>query len=519
MFDALSRFTLRDYQQSAVDEAVAFARNPDESRRRLYSAPTGTGKSVIMLSVHAALEADSWVLTPSLEILRGFLRALGVDPSGMTGAKLAEAGVRFKVTTPLRYRNGMLKGDYPAPQVIIADEVHHWIDTNEVSGTLFALAPGAIFLGYTATPYRGSPQSTQQLKADWGPPREILSIPTAIDSGYMSLPKFEVVPLCDDDQIKVQNGEFVVAASSSYFGSRLSAIAELVHDRFCENPLPTAVTVPSSEAARLLCEQLSIPAFWIHQGTAARDRAKAYEACASGRGVLVSIRVLAEGVDLPWLRRLIDARPTMSPVAWVQQVGRIMRPGPIRPEYLCVCRNLERHAWALQGAVPREWIAQAQQAFEAPSKRALARAIGLEKLGRFKPITVPLKGGALGLMYSLRSTDENGRVSQYGILLDPCHDRPLIATRTYTRNPATGEYDDTPWRHCELNGGFSGWKSETDKRELSPPQARWWSRRAASLGLDPEAAGTLERRQFQALPILNSLARHDKAAYLDWRAK
>src|SRR5262249_51653183 len=66
LYDA--SMNLRDYQQAAVRDAIAFLNAGGE--RRCYAAPTGSGKSVIELAVLDAFPGGVLV-TPRLEIIAG----------------------------------------------------------------------------------------------------------------------------------------------------------------------------------------------------------------------------------------------------------------------------------------------------------------------------------------------------------------------------------------------------------------------------------------------------------------
>jgi hypothetical protein len=312
-------------------------------------------------------------------------------------------------------------------------------------------------------------------------------------------------------------------AASAACLSRVEALAELVDTRYADAggttpagetvtrfvATPTCISVPSSEVAGALVEALDrrgIEAHWVSQDTPAVLRARAYDRARGHGAVIVSIKVLAEGVDLPWLRRLVDARPTMSPVAWVQQLGRVMRPGPQRPHYVCVCRNLERHAYLLSGAVPREAFALAQAAFGAPSKRGGVRALGLEALRDFKAIELPLAGGATGYMYMLYTADrERGITTEYVAILDPTHEEPIVASRQNVLRPG----EPAKWgvyAACAVPLDLDGFATSGHRGECSPAQVDWWQRSAERHGLDPGAARAgLSRRAFAALPVLSAL--------------
>jgi superfamily II DNA or RNA helicase len=533
------RQTLRDYQAATVADALTFV---DECRaeltrsgaelRRLYSSPTGTGKGSLQLALLRELRhrgLDAWLLSPSLEVLRGVVDRCGGESAGLSEEKLAEQAAQCYATTPTRFCNRIVAGERAAPDVVLYDEVHHAIEGNEVSGTLFALAPGAVWVGFTATPYRATPRATAELRAAWGEPTVILTYPEAVAQGYAAHPRCEVVPILDDDTVKIQGGEFQTKSVEAALlaQSRVDAIARVVLERCTTVPpgygepsdggwwrltCPTVVVVPGTDTAHEMVDALDrvgIRGIAVLQNTTAVERAVAYASCRTRDAVLVSLRVLGEGVDLPWLRVYVDASPTLSPVAWVQRIGRITRPVGLdeeRPLYICTNRNLERHAYLLQGLVPREVVAQAQAAFTAPSKRSGTRAVGLEKLTRFKQIDVPLAGGVKGQMYALWSYTAEGVVTEYLVLLDPCSDEPLCGWRTVEGEPGQTKRFGR-WQACAVPTDLDGFATSGFRGQLSEKQRAWWKRSALAVGLDPEAADDIAQRQFAALPLLSDTGR------------
>lgn len=504
---------------------------------------------------------DAWILTPSLEVIRGFLERTGVDAATLREASaetLAKLAARIYVTTPVRLDNYLRnpRPDSPlapyvtgVPDVIIYDEAHHAIESNSTSGNLFAMAPHATWIGLTATPFRGTPRGTQELERVWREIVEVLSIPDAVRLGAWALPTFEVVGLVDDDRIKLSGGDFQAKAAGKAVASRIEDLATLTRKRFVgSDPLvfdggdaldphhriPTAVTVPNREAAGLLVEaldRLGVDAIKVDANTKARDRAAAYDTCREGRAVLVSVRVISEGVDLPWLRRLIDARPTMSPVSFVQQLGRITRPGDVRPEYICVCRNLERHAYLLGGCVPPQQVKQAQEAFDKPSKRDSLRSVGLEQLSRHKPIMLHLADGLKGRMFSVYTIDEQtGAKTCYAALQHPSFAAPIYAARTDKRLVASDEaagdakgtkathvWDFGKWRRVDsLPDVLEGWATSSARGKATERQREAWRRMAARVGLDPEAADLdkLTKREVEPLFVLSNTKTSMQPAYL-----
>lgn len=505
---------LRDYQQRAVGDAVDFVSSSAKFRRRLYSAPTGTGKGTIQLAVQAALGElghEVWIITPSLEIVRGFLERQGIAcATSASGIAVQAAGVN--ISTPIRLRNALLDG-MTAPDVILWDESHHAIGDTVSAGDLFGLCPAAWWLGYTATPYRGSPRGTAALVADWGEPVVLLTVLAAIEQGYMARPTFHVEPLFDDDQLEVRNGEFVVVAAEEQLMGEVEALAQLVADQRLG---PTAVAVPSSNIAAELRSRLAllgIQGDWVNQATPAAERAACYERCKAEESVLIDIATLAEGVDFPFLRTLIDAQPTLSPVRWMQRVGRIMRPKPDRPRLVTTNRNLERHAYLMQGGVPRRDVLAAMRAFGSPSNR-LGKRVGLESLHKFKCVEVPTKDDGVALMYSLSRHDkETGARVDRIVILDA--ERTICGEARHELD-ATSKRVWGRYRRCDVWTDMAGFRSKSatgaprvdvypNNENLSVKQANWWTKAAARRGLDVNALDEIDRRQFDALPALEQM--------------
>lgn len=502
-------FKLRDYQQRGFEHALARAAEyftgDRDQQYWLYACPTGSGKTAIQLWVGGELTSMGKrvvYVTPSLEVVRSYLRSLGVDASGMTAAKMTKTAELLGIYTPVTIRNRYETAKLAAPDVVICDEAHRSTDKEDtVQGDLRAYWPEALWLGYTATPFRGTPKETKKLRDAWPNMLELATIPQLRDAGHISFPKFAVVPLLDDDTVTVSRGEFSVRGAGTLAKTQSGHIASVVQQRGALDR-PTFVVVPSTEAMHAVAheiEALGIPARVVHQKTKLPDRAAYYAECERCEAVLVTIQVLAEGADLPYLARLYDASPTTSPVAWLQRIGRIFRPKDERGEVYVLCRNLERWAFLLAGALPSEVIYEAQTAFEAPSKRSGFRSLGFERLGRFKPLRLPLANGCEGQAFMLVSHDEDGVQTEYCILATDTAPEPIAATRTNGVKPS-GERAYGTWTPCEVPVGLEGFATSSQRGELSPKQANWWRRAARRHGLDPDAE--VSRREFAALPVL-----------------
>lgn len=481
------KFTPHPFQQLGIDHALSVLKSSGPPT--LYAAPTGCGKSIVELKVQEALIADGhdpWVVTPREEIAQGMLEKLGYPDADMLDHRIA---------TPIRYRNRLMDGRLRHPSHLVVDEGHHHsADTWQQLDLLSGLCPS---VAYTATPYRGSPRSTKVLRDHWGDPVWLITYKEAAAEGYIKMPDFRMMPLVDDDIIDVSNGEFDVTSIDSATLDRLGDLAE--HARAWYNDrwdMPTVFAAPSTACAVRLAQELTsrgLPCVRVDAGTPKSTRYSAFEATVAGITALIHINIVSEGIDLP-LRRLVDLAPTLSPVKWVQQLGRITRPTREQPEYYCCNRNILRHAYALDGVVPVAAIVDAEKQFP-EATRAHARVLGLEAIGRFKPTNVKLLSGLRLSVYSL-SVVVGSVVVEYCVLVHPALD-PVWATKVNTAVDGVRQYGS--WRLCEAPENVQGFSSVGPK-ELSEKQARWWNRAAARYGLDPEQE--LTRKNFQVLPVL-----------------
>jgi hypothetical protein len=317
------------------------------------------------------------------------------------------------------------------------------------------------------------------------------------------MPELSIVPLLNDDELKVQNGQFVISSVNDGTQSRLESLIKCIRDN---RRGPTIVTLPSTECVRAVELIMGDEACSIIQSTSTADRTEAYEACRNGDKVLLQIQALTRGVDIPELQTLIDAKPTLSPVAFLQLFGRLTRPYDCDKRYVCLNRNLERFAYLLEGMVPMSTIGESQEAFGGVSSRMASKTLGLEAVSRFKPIEVPLESGVTAAMYMLQSLDGDRKLHEYLLLCLPTFEKPVVFSRLNSEAKWVDGMPTRKWGKWQIEKGlpddFCGYKTSPARGDLSEKMAAWWERSAASRGLDPNAAENLQRRQFPILPAL-----------------
>lgn len=506
------KFQLRPFQTAVVEDAVDFVIGARPGQKRLYASPTGTGKSVIELAIQErlhALQVKTWIVTPRVEIVAGLLDKQGTDAGSLSERALVDLAWDRRITTPIRLRNALLKGEGPEDiAALVIDEAHH--DLAETYLQLAVLAGRVPCVGLTASPYRGTPRGTLAFRESWGEPVWAITIPEAVEEGYLSFPAMRIVPLVDDETLEVSNGEFATASVNKATLSRVEGLVDVIREHTDGAGLPTRptmVAVPSVEVAEslaTLCRAAGLAVETVTGRTSAADRSRIFRAVVGRDAILIQINVVSEGVDLP-IRVLIDAAPTLSPVMFCQRLGRITRPiGPREgpPSYVGCNRNLLRHAYLMEGMIPRAVLVEGQKQFPVSGVRsATGRVVGLESIGRLKPAPLPMRDGLEAYLYAM-SAVEGSRVVQYAVIVHPLEPDPTWACRTNERGEdgVTATYGR--WRACGAPPDLTGFASLPGS-PVSEKQLAWWKRSARRHGLDPSIEPT--RKQFAALPVLADL--------------
>lgn len=482
------KFPPRPFQIVAADHAEKFLRSAAPATKQLYAAPTGVGKSVVERLVQERLGTDCWIVSPREEILTGI----------MDKAQLSGDPMDHSMATPIVLRNRLLAGVLRHPKYLVIDESHHHnAETYQQLDLLTGLAPA---VGYTATPYRGTPRGTQEFLERWGKPLWLITYAEAQNEGFISMPEFKMLPLVDDDVVDVRGGEFDVTSINAATVDRLGDMAEQCRVWYTNKwDRATVFAMPSTSACVRMQQELGkrgIPAAIVNAETPRSDRYAIFEAVEAGITALLHINVVSEGVDLK-LRRLIDMAPTLSPVKWLQHLGRITRPTDVPPQYICTNRNILRHAYILDGVLPPSAIFNAQTAFPQSERTGVSRVLGLEAIGRFKPVGIKLLSGLTAHIYAI-SIPVGPMVVEFCVLVHPGREAVWATKVNGVKEDGTRAWGS--WRKCEPPTDVTGFGSIAPKA-LSEKQMAWWKRSASRYGLDPEQEVT--RKNFQVLPVLS----------------
>ncbi|WP_177235994.1 DEAD/DEAH box helicase [Arthrobacter sp. ov118] len=359
---------LHDYQRELVDEVKALVASKG---RGMLHLPTGAGKTrtaaqavVEMMKSQEINSAVLWVAQSdelceqALQTFESLWRAygddrrldihrfwgindLGEDPGG---------GSRIVIATDAKLAR-QIGEDYSSwlrreTSMVIVDEAHLAMGKNY---RVFLRALGINenecalpLLGLTATPFRGNNvDATFELAAFFGhrklamrasdPTKELQS------RGILSTVTHEILPgsrveLLGDELSRLKSQGLIpqsvmsrIAQDQNRMRTLLTHIIELPDD------WPALVFTPSVQSARILAALLQIrgvSAVALSGESTPAVRRREVEKFRRGETrVLVNCDLFTRGFDAPNVRALYVGRPTFSPNAYLQMVGRGLR-GP-----------------------------------------------------------------------------------------------------------------------------------------------------------------------------------------------
>jgi len=331
---------LRNYQKQLVHDArIAFKRN----RRVLLQLPTGAGKTIVAAAIANTIPGKVLFFSHRDNHLANWIRAMGAyeeDPS----AHMVTARTYPKLK----------------PALLVVDEAHHCAKGRLQYDRLLAAYPRAKVLGLTATPQRldGLPLSDVFDTLIQGPSTVELQ-----RDGFIARPRYYGVPAAERARlvdIHVRSREYDRRELSS--ASRV--LVGLVVKEWMRRGrgLPTiafAVDVEHAKSLVAAFRRAKVKSRLIagtEVSTEYREQARA-DLKSGALEVMVTVDMLGEGWDCPEARCAILARPTKSLALHLQQCGRVMRPGPVRPVILDHAGNLESlgypesiYDWSLEGS-------------------------------------------------------------------------------------------------------------------------------------------------------------------------
>ena len=187
--------------------------------------------------------------------------------------------------------------------ILVADECHG-TESETLRETIPAMAPGRV-IGFTATPFRSDDRQSLGLFD------EALFTYTYEDARRDGV-------LVDYLPINCSDAELI--------GDTNDVCARMIAEYAHGPGIVSAKDIPDAEAYASYLVERGIAAAAIHSKVPGDRRRELLDDLRTGRlRCLVHVSLLAEGVDLPWLRWLCLRRPVAAKVRFVQELGRVLR--------------------------------------------------------------------------------------------------------------------------------------------------------------------------------------------------
>jgi len=323
-------FTLRPYQQEALDAVVTNANNG--ITKQLVVLPTGAGKTVIFSQL-PIIKPDTLpmlVLAHRSELLeQARSKILDCNPNLTVEIEQAErkAGkvdvVVASVATLGRNNTPRIE-QYPKDyfKSIVIDEAHH-AAAPSYRRIIDFFSPDFL-LGVTATPQRSD--STRLIDVF----DEIVyyrTIQDLIQEGWLSpLVGYRVKTSTDISEVEIQNGEYSQSQLEEKIDNPernahvVAAYRNLAMDK---KALVYASGVRHAQNLAVSFRTSEIKTAVIVGTTPREEREEILAQFATGQiSVIVNVGVLTEGFDEPSLEAIIIAKPTRSTLLYTQIVGR-----------------------------------------------------------------------------------------------------------------------------------------------------------------------------------------------------
>jgi len=336
---------LRPYQKKAADWFTRAVKGASGlGLRRVIHLPTGTGKTVLGLSVAKEFGRTLW-LAHRDELIEQPMRALKmIDPGAEAGIVKADRNqfdARDFVFASIQTACQTKRLDFLADQswdLVVVDEVHHsraktWAKVIERIG-----GEKVPVLGLTATPERGDGKGLDKLYGGIFCPLPLLK---AIREGWLVPFRQERVLLdLGLSDVTIRNGDFAPGELSESLLRH--KVVEATRDAVISHcfELKTIVFCAGREISKLTVDALQasgVKAGYVDGDMPTQERRAVLSDFAHGRiQVLCNVAVLTEGYDQPDVGAVVIARPTRCKPLYVQMVGRGLRTFPGKEDLLIV---------------------------------------------------------------------------------------------------------------------------------------------------------------------------------------
>jgi len=323
---------LRGYQQRGLDELRQAVR--DGFRRILLVLPTGGGKSVIFSKlIQSANQKGNPVLFLVHKRELVYQASDHMDKEGvqhgiiMAGEpmnKMKQVQLASTLTLWTRAKRHE-RIDMPPAKVVVVDEAHR--TGSKTYNQILDDYDDSILIGVTATPVR---KNGRGLGNQFEKMIVISSISELQELGFLCQVEYMVPNIPDLSEVDINDGEFVeeqlqeVMDNKHLVGNIVDHYIKFAKGR---QAVLFAAGVRHSIHLRDRFRMKGIAAEHIDANTNTAERDEIHDRFEKGEiQVICNYAIYTEGVDMPELSCVINARPSRSIVFHLQSIGRGLRP-------------------------------------------------------------------------------------------------------------------------------------------------------------------------------------------------
>lgn len=339
-----SRFSLRSYQQQAVNAALAC-----RWCQGVLIAPCGAGKTEIGMAVIAHLGRPALWITHTLDLAqqakeRAQLR-LGLDERevAIVSGSHKRCGTKLTIATVQSLYRMELNELARTVGVVIVDECHHVVNNPEQASMFAAVLrclPARWRFGLTASDTRSDGLSetifqvlgprvavidSQQLEQLLITPR-VETVPTT----FVYTPRANESPI---DYIRLMR-------HMADDAGRMQTVERIIDRAVTEGRswLVLAASLTILDRLHTYALNLGLAAEFVCGATKKSERTAALARMKNGQAriLFATYQLAKEGLDIPCLDRLVLATPTRNKVIVQQSIGRIQRSAPGKTEALVI---------------------------------------------------------------------------------------------------------------------------------------------------------------------------------------
>lgn len=341
-------FQLREYQRRAKNQLYKAIK--EGNKKILWCLPTGAGKSSICASVVKQCVAKGKRVVfavHSEELVKQFHLRLREQFNIDSGIIMASYKQRRELLVQVCSIQTLVRREYPKTDIVFIDECHR-AKSNSYKKMIDNYSD-KIIVGLTATPFRGDGKGLDDIFDTIVHPvkiQELISLKHLVSTKVYA-PEYEV----NMKGVKTVGGDFSKGEMYDKFQDK--GIAKGVIHNYVENACGMKTIVfcinvrHSKETAQMFIDN-GFKAKSLDGTTDKEERRRVVKEFAEGKiDILTNCALFIEGFDIPDTECVVLNRATKSLNAYVQMVGRGLRPAGNKKECIVLDHggNTIRHGF------------------------------------------------------------------------------------------------------------------------------------------------------------------------------